>query len=369
MRILAPVLENILLERYSSKKNVPATAERMDDTYYPSNTGSPVTSYNAPTILPPPMVDPLAFKKGSFSYSLSDADAPDINWSRTSTPNAVETSYLSPDYSRTPRGMRDPLGRATQRFRTSPTVAGIEPLGGFIAGPETSVEMLRPVSSKAPQLRLADADTTPITLEPNRPRIRLADADTRTADVSNKITDTINNIKSTKINPASIASNIGKFGTHLGAGAMVMSPTYNFLEPHIGSFGASIGSYAAAAPAAGAVEGIWSGATSLLGRQGIKAAASQGLGAAGAGAVAELTSVPGWMLAIMIPAMSKTAEWESENLEKSIAVESAKRTRENIQRERSGQELLPPIDPAKEKDSYYWLKAISPKYMAGGMGP
>jgi hypothetical protein len=369
MRSLAPILENILLERYSSKKNVTATAERMDDTQYPSNTGSPITSYNAHTILPPPMVDPSAFKKGSFSYSISDTDVPDINWSTTSAPNAVETSYLSPDYSRTPRGMRDPLGRATHRFRTSPTVAGIEPLGGFIAGPDTSVEMLRPVSSKAPQLRLADADTTPITVEPNRPRIRLADADTRSADFANKITDTIDNIKSTKINPVSIASNIGKFGTHLGAGAMVMSPTYSFLEPHIGSFGASIGSYAAAAPAAGAVEGLWSGATSLLGRQGIRAAASQGLGAVGAGTVAELTSVPGWMLAVMIPAMIKTNEWETEALDKSIQKQVAEREFENNNRQRAGQDPLPKIDPAKEKDSYYWLKAITPKFMPGGMGP
>lgn len=369
MRFLAPVLENILLERYSAKKNVPASAEKIDDTGYPSNAGSLATSYTAPTILPPPMIDSLAFKRGSFSYPLSDNDIPNINWSANSTTSPFPKSYPSPNYSETPRGLRDPLGRSTRRFSTSPTVAGIEPLGGFIAGPETSVGMLRPVSPKLPDLKLADADTTSVVVEPSRPKIRLADADTTPADNMNKIIDTIDKIKSTKINPASIASGMAKLGTHLGAGAMVMSPTYDFLEPHVGSLAASLGSYAAAAPAAGAVEGMWSGTGALLARQGIKSAASAGAAAAGAGVAAELTSVPGWMLAIIIPAAIKSSEWESEALEKSILSKSAERTRENIKRVNNGQDPLPPVNPDQEKEAYHWLKSLSPKFMPGGMGP
>ena len=369
MRSIIPVLENILLERYSAKKNAPIAAERLDDTGYPSNAGSLVTSYTAPIALPAPMVDSSAFKRNSFSYPISDNDIPNINWSPNSDASAFPKSYPSPDYSVTPKGMRDPLGRATQRFGTSPTVAGIEPLGGFIAGPDNSFEIRRSVPSKPTQLRLADADTTPVAVEPNRPKIRLADADTRPADTWNKITDTIDNIKSTKINPASIANTVGKLGTHLGAGAMVMSPTYDFLEPHVGSLAASLGSYAAAAPAAGAVEGMWSATSSLLARQGIKAASAEAIGAAGAGVVGELTSVPGWMLAIMLPASIKSAEWEAEALEKSILSKSAERTRENIKRINSGQDPLPPVNPDQEKESYHWLKSLSPRYMPGGMGP
>ena len=231
MKQVPPVLLNILNERYSAKKNAPASAEKMDDSVYPSNAGSISTSYTAPTFLPAPMVDALPFKRGSFSYSVADNGIPNIDWSSNSTANIFPKSYPSPDYSVTPKGMRDPLGRATQRFGTSPTVAGIEPLGGFIAGPETSAGMLRPVSPESPQLKLADADTTPIVVEP----IKTTTATEYDFPIQKpSVTQKIQNIGNVASN---ITKEIGKFGIGAYAGSypfeMVYNPVYTSSQEYV----------------------------------------------------------------------------------------------------------------------------------------
>jgi hypothetical protein len=189
-------------------------------------------------------------------------------------------------------------------------------------------------------------------------QLKLADAITEPESAGIKFNNAVN-----------VASNLGRLGTHLTAGYAVGAPTYDFLEPHVGPVAASLGSYAATAPGAGAVEGLWAGAGSLLARQGIKAAAGQAMTSAGAGVVADLLSVPGWMLALTVPLQLKANEWEAEALDKSIQKQVAEREFENNNRQRAGQDPLPKIDPAKEKDSYYWMKAITPKFMPGGMGP
>jgi hypothetical protein len=203
-------------------------------------------------------------------------------------------------------------------------------------------------------------------------RIGHSNTKTNPPSLQLKLADAITEPESVGIkfnNAANIASNVGRLGTHLTAGYAVGAPTYDFLEPHVGPVAASLGSYAATAPGAGAVEGIWSGASSLLARQGVKAAAGQAMTAAGAGVVADLLNVPGWMLALTVPLQLKANEMEAEALDKSIQKQVAAREFENNNRQRAGQDPLPKIDPAKEKDSYYWLKAITPKFMPGGMGP